>query len=199
PACAPPQAIIIAPARKFSCLSMPSSRILAQSNPAGTSWSTGFRTNLYFCCACAENTPKPTSARKTPARITNKLIKTRTLKNPSSPKVRRTGADAEVECFFIVEFHWRARFLIETRRTINRFYLCFWTWQSLAHARKTRELLWPAPALAFSNKPGNHLLFVTIGQLPQKTQRVQGCGYFCRVSYFRIWNGTKERNTEIAA
>src|SRR4029453_11872265 len=37
-----PQAIMIAPARKFSCLSMPSPSILEQSNPTGTrgSWDT---------------------------------------------------------------------------------------------------------------------------------------------------------------
>ena len=52
---------------------------------------------LCFGCACAElavspeNVPKPISARKTPARTTNRPIKTRTLKK----------ADCEVDFFFI--------------------------------------------------------------------------------------------------
>src|SRR4030095_9014225 len=114
---------MIAPARKFSCLSMPSSRILAQSNPAGTSGSIGLRTNLYFCCACAENAPKPSSARKTPTRMTNKLIKTRTLKNPPSPRLGRTGADAEVECFFMVELHLKCT-ILDRNNSNNQSFLC---------------------------------------------------------------------------
>ncbi len=43
----------------------------------------------FFCCACA--TPKPASARKTPARTINRPIKTRRLKK----------ADCEVDFFFI--------------------------------------------------------------------------------------------------
>ena len=127
PPSASPHAIMIAPARRFSCLLMPSSRIFAQSNPAGTSGSMEAGTNLYFACACAEDAPKPSSARKTPARITTKPIKTRGLKNPASPQARQAGADCEVDFFFIVEFHWSARLLVETIRTINRFYLCTWT------------------------------------------------------------------------
>ena len=115
---------MIAPARRFSCLSIPSSWILAQSNPAGTSGSMGFRTNLYFCCACAENAPKPSSARKTPARITNRPIKTRTLKNPASPRLRRAGADAEVECFFMVEFHWSCTILDRNNSNNQSFLFC---------------------------------------------------------------------------
>ena len=52
---------------------------------------------LWFCCACAElavspeNVPRPISARKTPARTTNRPIKTRRLKK----------ADCEVDFFFM--------------------------------------------------------------------------------------------------
>ena len=52
---------------------------------------------LGFCCACAElavspeKVPKPSNARKTPARKTDKPIKTRRLKN----------ADCEVDFFFM--------------------------------------------------------------------------------------------------
>src|SRR5207245_5609790 len=100
PPSASPHAIMIAPARRFSCLLMPSSRIFAQSNPAGTSGSMEAGINLYFGCACAEDAPKPSSARKTPARITTKPIKTRGLKNPASPQSRQAGADSEVDFFF---------------------------------------------------------------------------------------------------
>ena len=62
---------------------------------------------LGFCCACAElavipeNVPKPSSARKTPARTINRPIKTRRLKNPPSPRLRRAGADCEADFFFM--------------------------------------------------------------------------------------------------
>ena len=52
---------------------------------------------LCLCCACAllavsaENVPRPARARKTPARTTNRPIKTRRLKK----------ADFEVDFFFI--------------------------------------------------------------------------------------------------
>jgi len=94
PPCASPQAIMIAPARILSCLSMPSARIWEQSNPLGTKGSVELMIMCGFCCACAEKTPKPTSASKTPARTTNSPIKTRRLKK----------ADCEVDFFFIVEF-----------------------------------------------------------------------------------------------
>src|SRR5262249_25465428 len=94
PPCASPQAIMIAPARMLSCLLMPSARIWAQSNPLGTSGSKELVIMRAFCCACAENAPIPTSARKTPARTVNRPIKTRRLKN----------ADCEVDFFFIDEF-----------------------------------------------------------------------------------------------
>src|SRR5882762_6585973 len=111
-----------------------------QSNPTGTRGSVDWVIIVRFCCACAENGPKPSSARKTPARITNRPIKTRGLKNPASPRVRQTGADCEVDFFFIVEVHWSARFLIDTIRTINLFYLCRWTWQLLANVRNAPSL-----------------------------------------------------------
>src|SRR5262245_48116484 len=132
PPSASPHAIMMAPARKFSCLLMPRSRILAQSNPAGTSGSMGFKTNLYFCCACAEEVPRPSSARKAPARITNKAIKRRRLKNPPWPESRRTGADAEVECFFMVELHLNPRFLIKTLKKIKTFVVNAWPYWSLS-------------------------------------------------------------------
>src|SRR4029077_7157872 len=93
-------------------------------NPAGTSGSMEFRTNLYFCCACAETALKPSSARKTPARIKNKPIKQRGLRNPLSSKGRRTGVDAEVECFFMVQLHLNRRFLIEPFEQSIVFILC---------------------------------------------------------------------------
>src|SRR5713101_6213960 len=95
-----PQAIMMAPARMFSCLSMPSSSILEQSNPLGTSGLLKLVIILFFCCACAmlaasaENAPKPTSARKTPARTINRPIKTRRLKK----------ADCEADFFFMDGF-----------------------------------------------------------------------------------------------
>src|SRR5262249_56728788 len=48
-----------------------------------------------------ENAPEPTSATKTPKRQSIDAIKTRTLKNPPSPRLRRAGADFEVDFFFI--------------------------------------------------------------------------------------------------
>ena len=91
PPCASPQAIMIAPARMFSCLSMPSARIWEQSNPLGTRGSVELMIMRGFCCACAEKAPKPTSARKTPTRTVSRPIKTRRLKK----------ADCEVVVFFI--------------------------------------------------------------------------------------------------
>ena len=46
---------------------------------------------VEFCCACAENVPRPSSARKTPARTINRPIKTRRLKK----------ADCEADFFFM--------------------------------------------------------------------------------------------------
>ena len=80
----------MAPARKFSCLSMP---FFANS---GTVKSRRNRVDdlvvlLRFPAGLAENVPKPISARKTPARTINRPIKTRRLKK----------ADCEVDFFFI--------------------------------------------------------------------------------------------------
>ena len=46
---------------------------------------------LFLGCACAENSPKPSSARKTPARTISRPIEDRRLKK----------ADCEVDFFFI--------------------------------------------------------------------------------------------------
>src|SRR5206468_4999273 len=96
---------MMAPARMFSCLSMPSSWILEQSNMAGTRGSMDGLIIEWFCCACAENAPKPKSAINTPARQKTEASKMRRLKNPPSPGLRRAGADCEVDFFFMVEFH----------------------------------------------------------------------------------------------
>src|SRR5262245_48816440 len=95
-----------------------------QSNPTGTRGSVDWVIIVRFCCACAENAPKPSSARKTPARKTNNAIRTRRLKNPASPGLRRAGADCEIEYFFILEIHWSERFLIETFEQSIVFILC---------------------------------------------------------------------------
>src|SRR6266516_1197470 len=89
--------------------------MVAQSNPGGRPLMLRI---LCFCCACAElavnaeNVPRPASARKTPARTTNRPIKTRRLKNPPSPtglrarlrrveRLRWAGADCEADFFFM--------------------------------------------------------------------------------------------------
>src|SRR5689334_9112756 len=95
---------MMAPARMFSCLSMPSSWILEQSNIAGTRGSVDWLIILWFCCACAEDAPKPRSAIKAAARQKTEATNTRRLKNPPSPRLRRAGADWEVDFFFMVEF-----------------------------------------------------------------------------------------------
>ena len=84
---------MIAPARKFSCLSMPSARIREQSNPQGQE-GRGFGDNVLLAALVrlfAANAPRPSSARKTPARTINRPIKTRRLKK----------ADCEADFFFI--------------------------------------------------------------------------------------------------
>ena len=60
-----------------------------------------------------ENAPEPSSATKTPMRQKTEPIKTRRLKNPPSPssfaalrrdkRLRRAGADCEVDFFFMDE------------------------------------------------------------------------------------------------
>src|SRR6266480_2556454 len=106
---------MMAPARKFSCLSIPSSRILEQSNIAGTSGSLEDPVvTLYFGCAFAApeadgplerpNGLAPKSASERPVIPTNRPTKTRRLKNPPSPSrlriklrtgqgLRRAGGD----------------------------------------------------------------------------------------------------------
>ena len=88
------QKIMMAPARKFSCLSIPIWRIWEQSNPGGTSALMDFSVSSFSSCACAENPPKPSSARKTPVRTKNRPVKTRRLKK----------ADCEADFFFIMDF-----------------------------------------------------------------------------------------------
>src|ERR1044071_3848764 len=99
---------MIAPARKFSILSMPNWRILEQSNIGGTrAGHPDWVVTLYFpgdgattrlaCAARAAgfavaNAPK--ASREAPARATNRPAKTRRLKN----------ADCEVDFFFMNEY-----------------------------------------------------------------------------------------------
>src|SRR5213592_4688005 len=106
---------MIAPARKFSILSMPSWRILEQSKPGGTSAGhPDWVVTLYLpgdgattCLACAlrpagfavANAPKASS--EAPASATNRPTRTRRLKNPPSLRLRRAGADCEVTFFFM--------------------------------------------------------------------------------------------------
>src|SRR6516165_2705871 len=86
-----PHAIMISPARKFSCLSMPSAEIWEQSNPGGSPLrSMEPRAGLYFCCAFPipagdATLPRPKgvaarSARDRPVVMINRPIKTRRLK-----------------------------------------------------------------------------------------------------------------------
>src|SRR6266480_2813000 len=92
-----PQKIMIAPARKFSILSMPSCRILEQSKPGGISglicWD--LVVTLYFCCACAGvsgyGLAVANRASEMPANPTNRPTRTRRLKK----------ADCEVDFFFM--------------------------------------------------------------------------------------------------
>jgi hypothetical protein len=73
--------------------------MVEQSNPGGNRLrSIDLVAVFCFCFVCAElaafaeNPPKPSSARETPARSIDRPIKTRTLKN----------ADLEVDVFFMV-------------------------------------------------------------------------------------------------
>jgi hypothetical protein len=71
--------------------------MVEQSNPGGNRLRS-IDLVAVFCFVCAElaafaeNPPKPSSARETPARSIDRPIKTRTLKN----------ADLEVDVFFMV-------------------------------------------------------------------------------------------------
>src|SRR3954466_11719272 len=91
---------MIAPARRFSCLSMPSCLTLEQSNTAGTSGSVEDWVAILYLfgdagallvALCAANAPKPSSASETPARAINRPTKVRRLKN----------ADCETAFFFM--------------------------------------------------------------------------------------------------
>src|SRR6266481_4731612 len=99
PPCASPHAIMIAPARKFSCLSIPSSLIREQSNPTGTSGSVDC---IMTCClswASAENAPKPSS-----------VMTTLAAQKTEATRRRRVNGDCEVEFFFMWRLVW-CRFL----------------------------------------------------------------------------------------
>src|SRR5882762_3082520 len=106
---------MIAPARRFSCLSMPSCLILEQSNATGTSgsmedWVVTLYLNGPAGALRPAGAPRPagfavaSSASETPARAINRPTKTRRLKN----------ADCEVDFFFMncyeVEFDVKRRF-----------------------------------------------------------------------------------------
>src|ERR1700757_785661 len=96
---------MIAPARRFSCLSIPSCLILEQSNAAGTSGSmedlvvtlylpgdgatTRFAGAVRAAGFAVASAPKASS--EAPANATNRPTKTRRLKN----------ADCEVDFFFM--------------------------------------------------------------------------------------------------
>src|SRR6266513_4401125 len=93
---------MIAPARRFSCLSMPSCLILEQSNATGTSGSIeDWVVTLYLpgdgATTRLADAPRTagfavaSSASETPARAINRPTKTRRLKN----------ADCEVDFFFM--------------------------------------------------------------------------------------------------
>src|SRR6059058_4301842 len=141
---------MIAPARKFSILLMPSLRMLAQSKPGGTSglmyWD--LVVILYCGCACeyraCEDAPTPSpngfaavanwlkASRETPVSATNRPIKTRRLKNPPSPRLRRAGADCDVDFFFMSDGYGRVEFergtslvseIPETRQHFFYFFL----------------------------------------------------------------------------
>jgi hypothetical protein len=62
------------------------------------------------------------SARETPARATNRPIKTRRLKNPPSPRLRRAGADCEVDFFFMDEVWAERRVCPERQRAFQELF-----------------------------------------------------------------------------
>src|SRR5213593_152523 len=118
---------MIAPARRFSCLSMPSCLILEQSNATGTSGSTedlvvtpylpgdGATTRLADAPPTA-GFAVASSASETPARAINRPTKTRRLKN----------ADCEVDFFFMndyeVELGCGTWLLAERQTRVNTFF-----------------------------------------------------------------------------
>src|SRR5256885_6116708 len=119
---------MIAPARRFSCLSMPSCLILEQSNAVGTSGSIeDWVVTLYLKgpagALVPAGAPRPngfavaSSASETPARATNRPTKKRRLKN----------ADCEVD-FFFMELKWmgfecETLLLAEMPETRQHFFL----------------------------------------------------------------------------
>src|SRR5690348_7063098 len=119
---------MIAPARRFSCLSMPSCLILEQSNAAGMSGlMEDWVVTLYLfgdgATTRLAGAPRPggfavaSSASETPARAINRPTKTRRLKN----------ADCEVDFFFMndyeVEFECETSLLAEVPETRQHFFL----------------------------------------------------------------------------
>jgi hypothetical protein len=119
---------MMAPARRFSCLSMPSRLTLEQSNATGTSGSIeDLDVTLYLFGEGATTrlagAPRPSgfavasSASETPARAINRPTKTRRLKN----------ADCEVD-FFFMELKWMGfecgtSLLAELAETRHHFFL----------------------------------------------------------------------------
>src|SRR6267143_1776244 len=119
---------MIAPARRFSCLSMPSRLTLEQSNAAGTSGSIeDLAVTLYLNgpagALVPAGAPRPdgfavaSSASDTPARPINRPTKIRKLKN----------ADCEVDFFFMndyqVELECGTWLLAEHQKRVNTFFL----------------------------------------------------------------------------
>src|SRR5437660_7343752 len=120
---------MMAPARKFSILSMPSWRILEQSNPGGMSGLIDWDrvVTLYLpgdgaTTLCPVDAPRPggfavaSSASEIPARAINRPTKTRRLKN----------ADCEVDFFFMndyeVELECGTWLLAERQTRVNTFF-----------------------------------------------------------------------------
>src|SRR5262249_22202478 len=111
------QAIMIAPARKFSILLMPSSSILEQSNPTGTRGSLD-AVIMWFLIVTgalyAGDASRPSSAREIPASAMHRPIKTRRLKK----------ADFEVDFFFMeLGLNSTLRHLNATARQVPRVLL----------------------------------------------------------------------------
>src|SRR5262249_17330026 len=108
---------MIAPARMFSCLLMPSSSILEQSKPTGTRGSLDAVTMWFLTVTrapLAANASTASSAREIPASATHRPIKTRRLKK----------ADFEVDFFFMdLGLNSALRYLNATARQVPRVLL----------------------------------------------------------------------------
>src|SRR5215475_6514843 len=117
----------MAPARRFSCLSIPSCLILEQSNIAGTSgsmedWVVTLYLNGPAGALRPAGAPRPagfavaSKASENPVRATNRPTRTRRLKN----------ADCEVDFFFMngyeVEFECETSLLAEMPETRQHFF-----------------------------------------------------------------------------